>query len=671
YIATNLIRFDHYHDHFDRYFFRRYLRSLAVIFTPALILIPPILIPLNYTKGKTAVLGVSGLDSLGWSNVGLDQADRYWAHLILGLLFIVHVCWVIWNELAFYVAIRQNSPYAALCTVLIESIPDDWMSEKALTSQLEIFPGVVTAISFNRDYSLISRLAERRERLARSLEIEEISKIRKAYRAGVQKRDKKSNFPKKHRPANYKSRSLFNVFAWLEREKADTSIMYREELLKTSKEMEFHRATRERFPLLRSAFITFANPLAANMACQTVIHTSSGYMTPRTIPLSADDVIWRNVNITWKDRTIRTVLSNMLIMAMATACVIPVALAGLLSQIIYITRAVPWLSWINELPEFLLSLLQGVLPPLLVAVLMKGFVVVLEYLVKKQGISSKSHIDLKIQDYYFYFLFLQVTLVVSLSAGLTTIANEMKHGALLAGTLAKNLPKASNYFLSYILLQALSISANSLLRFDRLIGDFVLGPIFDKSATQMMTRRRGQDLQWGTFVPLFTNLSCIGGLFWIIYSNSSILTTERDHGGLFYPKAIKHLLMGLYLMQVCLIALFLVVRDSQGNAKCIGQACLMLFATGLTVIYHRLLSRAFNPLLSFSPTALSEGLAKKAMPSPPFLHKALTSIPVVSIPSDDNGMSSARALELREELKSVVISDTDATITASGKIYLN
>ncbi|EMD66414.1 hypothetical protein COCSADRAFT_169357 [Bipolaris sorokiniana ND90Pr] len=663
YIATNLVRFDRRHEHFDRYFFRRYLRSLAVIFTPALILIPPILIPLNYTQGKTAVLGVSGLDALGWSNVGLDQADRYWAHLILGLLFIVHVCWVIWNELAFYVATWQSSPYAALCTVLIESIPDDWMSDKALTSQLEVFPGVVTAISFNRDYSLISRLAERRERLARSLEIEEISKIRKAYRAGIQKRDQKSNFTKKPRPASYKSRSLLNVFAWLEHEKVDTSIAYREELLKTSEEMEFYRAARERFPLLRSAFITFANPLAANMACQTVIHTSSGYMTPRTIPLSVDDVIWSNVNITWKDRTIRTVLSNTLIMATATACIIPVALAGLLSQIIYITRAVPWLSWINELPEFLLSLLQGVLPPSLVAVLMKGFVVVLEYLVKKQGISSKSHIDLKIQDYYFYFLFLQVTLVVSLSAGLTAIANEMKHGASLAGTLAKNLPKASNYFLSYILLQALSISANSLLRFDRLIGDFVLGPIFDKSATQIMTRRRGQDLQWGTFVPLFTNLSCIG--------SSSILTTERDHGGLFYPKAIKHLLMGLYLMQVCLIALFLLVRDSQGNAKCIGQACVMLFATGLTVVYHRLLCRAFDPLLSFSPTALSEGLAKKAMPSPPFLHKALTSIPVISIPSDDHGISSTRGLQLREELKGVVISDTDATITVSGKIYLN
>jgi hypothetical protein len=141
---------------------------------------------------------------------------------------------------------------------------------------------------------------------------------------------------------------------------------------------------------------------------------------------------------------------------------------------------------------------------------MKGFVCVAEYLVRKQGICSKSQIDLKIQDYYFCFLFVQVTLVVSLAAGLTAIANEIARGASLAATLAKNLPKASNYFLSYLLLQALSVSAGSLLRTDRLLGKFVLGPMFDKSVTQMVIRRRGPDLQWGTFVPVFTNLSCIG-----------------------------------------------------------------------------------------------------------------------------------------------------------------
>jgi hypothetical protein len=48
---------------------------LLLIFAPASLLITPILVPLNYTHGKIAVRGVSGLDALGWSNVGLDQAD--------------------------------------------------------------------------------------------------------------------------------------------------------------------------------------------------------------------------------------------------------------------------------------------------------------------------------------------------------------------------------------------------------------------------------------------------------------------------------------------------------------------------------------------------------------------------------------------------------------------
>jgi hypothetical protein len=175
------------------------------------------------------------------------------------------------------------------------------------------------------------------------------------------------------------------------------------------------------------------------------------------------------------------------------------------------------------------------------------------------------------------------------------------------------------------------------------------------------------------------------GLFWVIYSHSRILLTEHDHGGLFYPKALKHLLAGLYLMQVCLAALFFLIRDSQGSARCIGQACVMVLATGLTAVYHRLLCRAFNPLLSFSPTALKDALARDtlakdtpakdtpaedATPSPLFLHEALTSTPMVRIPSDDHGLGSARALQLKEELKGATVSDTDAVVTASGKIEL-
>jgi len=123
-------------------------------------------------------------------------------------------------------------------------------------------------------------------------------------------------------------------------------------------------------------------------------------------------------------------------------------------------------------------------------------------------------------------------------------------------------------------------------------------------------------------------------------------------------------------MQVCLAALFLLVRDSQGSAICVGQACVIILATGLTVIYHHLLCKAFNPLLSFSTIALRNTLVKDATPITPFLHTALTLTPAVRIPSDDRGLGSARALQLREELKDVIVSNTDAVVTASGKVHL-
>ncbi|KAF2818091.1 DUF221-domain-containing protein [Ophiobolus disseminans] len=687
-VVKTFLRLDRNDGHFDRYFLRRYIRTLIIIFLPASLIITPVLLPLNYVHGKSAALGVSGLDTLGWSNVGLDHSDRFWVHLLFSLLFIAHVCWIVWSELAYYVAVRQSSPHAALRTVLIDSIPEDWLTKRELAAQLEVFPGEITAISFNRNFSPLSHLVARRERLARSLEVAETHYIRKAFKAGIKKPGRRPSIRRDLMRPPPPSQNLRGLLAWTKFGKVDTIVLYRDELRKVNEEIENSRATPERFPQLPSAFITFENPLAAHMVCQAVIHTKSGYMTPRILPLSVHDVVWDNICIPWWNRYIRTVVSNVLIATTALLCIIPAAFAGLLSQIIYITYAVTWLSWINDLLLWSLGLLQGVLPPTILIVFVKGYSTVLEYLVRKQGMSSRSSISLKIQDLYFCFLFVQTTLVVSLSAGITTITNEIGSGISLAATLAKNLPKASNYFLSYVLLQALSASASSILRIDCLIGKFILAPILDKTVTRKMERIRHQDVQWGTFVPFYTNLSCIGFLyaiitpiilllqvlilavFWVTYSNSSVLLTERDNGGLFYPNALKHLLIGLYVMEVSLVALFLLIRDSRGNAKCVGQACFVALAAVLTAVYHYLLCKAFNPLLTFSPTALKDTLIVDPTPQSFLHHTALDSSSAIRLPHEDGGISSKEVREIREELRGVAVSDEDATLNESGNIRL-
>jgi hypothetical protein len=607
-------------------------------------------------------------------------------------------------EFTHFVETRQKSPFAALRTVLVDSIPEDWMAEDVV-SRLKVFPGKVTAVSFNRDLRLLCQIIAKRERLTRSLELAETRYLRKAVKAGIQISTMRSNSYKDLIYPPLPSRKVQGLVTWFKLERVDAIPFYRKELQKMSEQLVKSEAAPENSPRLHSAFVTFENPLAAHMVCQTVIHTKSGYMTPRILPISVDDVVWANVCIPWWSRNIRIVASNVLIVGAALLCVIPAAFTGLLSQIIYITEAVKWLGWINNLPKWSLGLLQGVVPPILLAILVKGFSAALEYLIRKQGIPTRSKIDLKIQDFYFCFLFIQTTLVVSLSAGVTTITNEMANGGSLSATLAKNLPKASNYFLSYVILQALSVSANALLRVDRLGGKFLFAPIFDKTVTHMIVRKKGQDIQWGTFVPFYTNLSCIGmlkhcspavkqqlknlgflyaiispiilpiqtiafALFWIIYSRSTMLRTERDNGGLFYPKALKHLVVGLYLMEISLIGLFLLVRDADGKATCVGQACLMTVATVLTAVYHHLLHRAFNPLLEFTPAATRSIFAEDLLKSSSFQHTALKSSPVIRLPCDGRGVSSVEAVAIRQELTDIVVLEDQATMCPSGNIRL-
>ena len=56
-----------------------------------------------------------------------------------------------------------------------------------------------------------------------------------------------------------------------------------------------------------------------------------------------------------------------------------------------------------------------------------------------------------------------------------------------------------------------------------------------------------------------------------------------DTGGLFFPKAITHVFVGMYIGDVCLAALFFLARNEQGNASAIPQGALMIVLIIFTV----------------------------------------------------------------------------------------
>lgn len=309
------------------------------------------------------------------------------------------------------------------------------------------------------------------------------------------------------------------IFGWtwmpslpLMGQKVDTIEYCRKELARLNVEIEQDQREPEKFPLMNSAFVQFNHQVAAHMACQAVSHHTPNQMAPRAVEISPDDVIWDNMSIRWWESYIRTGIVILLIMGLIVGWAFPVTFTGLLSQVKYLTATYKWLKWLGKAPVWVLSVIQGILPPLLLALLLAVLPIMLRLLSRSQGDHTGMAVELSVQTYYFAFLFVQVFLVVSISSGITTVLDQISNGPQsVPSILASNLPKASNYFFSYLLLQALSVSAGALVQVMGLFKWFILAPLLDNTARQKWARQTTlPEMQWGTFFPVYTNLAAIG-----------------------------------------------------------------------------------------------------------------------------------------------------------------
>lgn len=488
-------------------------------------------------------------------------------------------------------------------------------------------------------------------------------KIEHEYASAVEDYDPHEGEPrwKKYLKTSDRETLRLPIFEWhwmpslpLIGKKVDAIDYCRTEVARLNLEIEEDQKHPEKFPLMNSAFVQFNNQVAAHMACQAVSHHTPSQMAPRVVEISPDDVIWDNMSIRWWETYIRTGLAITLIVAIVLLWAIPVTFTGLLSNISYLEN-VSWLRWVSRIPRWLLSIIQGVLPQALLALLLILLPMMLRLIAKTQGGYTGMAVELSVQSYYFGFLFIQVFLVVSISSGITSILPQLyRSPASIPALLAQNLPKASNYFFSYMILQALSVSAGALVQIGGLLQWFVFAPLLDSTARQKWKRQIDlPNMQWGTFFPVYTNLACIGeisdqviirfhtlcslisgliysvisplmlvfniitfSLFWLVYRYNTLYVTKFrfDTGGLLFPKAINQLFTGLYLMELVMIGLFFLVRDVEivdghatpGGVPCKVQGIIMIVVLILTILYQYLLNDAFGPLLRYLPITLED-----------------------------------------------------------------
>ncbi|PHH78682.1 hypothetical protein CDD80_6494 [Ophiocordyceps camponoti-rufipedis] len=207
----------------DAYFFLRYLKTLLVIFIPICCVVLPILIPINFIGGRSNQINASGngttndtsshnvgsnnsssslsvtpsgLDTLAWGNVSPKHTNRYAAHLVLAILVVIWVCTVFFFELRVYIKVRQDyltsaehRLRASATTVLVNSIPEKWLTVDALVGLFDVFPGGVRNIWLNRDMTKLLDKIEQRGRVHAMLESAETNMIKAVKKAQVKQRD--------------------------------------------------------------------------------------------------------------------------------------------------------------------------------------------------------------------------------------------------------------------------------------------------------------------------------------------------------------------------------------------------------------------------------------------------------------------------------------------------
>jgi hypothetical protein len=206
-------------------------------------------------------------------------------------------------------------------------------------------------------------------------------------------------------------------------------------------------------------------------------------------------------------------------------------------------------------------------------------------------------------------------LITTLSSAVTSVINQVlaNPGSVL-GLLAENLPKASNFYINYFILLGLSSAAGTLLN----IGGFVVVVLLGRILPGKTPRKIFDKLtkmsapSWGSEFPKWTNLAVIAitysGIaplvlgfatvgFCLIYvafryNFLYVYETNIDTKGAAYQKALKQLLTGCYLSEICLIGLFAI---STANAKqAAGPLAIMCLLLLITIIFQLSLGKALT-----------------------------------------------------------------------------
>jgi hypothetical protein len=716
----------------DAFLFLRYITMMLRIFLPLMLMIVPILTSINTQSGG---IHEGALRRLSISNITPEYtAQRLWAHWTIAVSVVVWVCYVIHTETSSYVATKQRY----LCsrekcfgtpshTVLVGNIPKTLLNPEDLKRIFNVFQGSVKDVYINTDVKGLSTSLTQRKRILKCIELAQTRHIVGNVSANLnskkylrfwsslrteKKREHSNEVTLTYYTNRIERRTIrlpLQVCTWLPSlPYLGRKVDYIQHLLNRldylNQQVISFQTDRGDSTLIGSAFIQFHTQISAHLACQAVIHSSPYQMTPCIPEVDPKDIIWGNLALGWRQRWLRTILGSAMGCGVIILYAIPVALTSFLADLDTLASTVDWLSWISDWPKVAKSIIQGAIPSAILQSLLLLVPIVYRSIVQFQGAPTGSTREVQVQNWHFLFLFTQVRdpraayiaivdhylryfqvfLVVSISGSLICfLTGAAESPKSVSAELAQTLPKAANYFMSYVLIKALTGSGSAILQPYTLLV-YCSSLVFDVTPRQKWERQaKLATIEWARLFPPLTNIAVIGiafsvvapivlifvslafTLYWFAYRYNVLHVYQYtfDSGGRFFVSAINQLFAGLYVMELCLIGIFFLAEGLQGQPACAAQAFAMIAILLLTIAYHCFLRQTYGALLHHLPvcgnveTNVDRGIGNLRVQL-----NATMSSPTIWIPRDNRGISAEECYATRMSTGSVTISDVGAFV---------
>lgn len=649
----------------DAYFIIRFLTFLIVLFLGLALVNIPVLVPVNYNSGYSSYSAsdvsnftngtlpvVSGLDTISMSNIAPKFSKRLSVHLTMLVVSVIWFHVLVINELREYIRIKDkyltemdsketsNRIRDHRNTILIDNVPLNMIDKKLLRKMFDNICGSkIKNIWFVYEYGELEDFYKRHLKLVDQIEQLETLIIYKKFFEDTTGRNSKdlttySNHYIKYivkRLLWYRVQFYYGFIPLPQWPKLQDLLVETTEQFIHNRHLMMEKrerlSARDRSPLTNhrynKVFIQFDKSLPAHFLNQIQISNKLSQLDKTLIYPHPKDINWSNLTVQSNLLVfIRVLIGNFMACVITLGWVIPVAIIGLVTQMPYLTALYPFLSWLKILPEYVTDVITNLLSVVLLVCLSELVPYIFRWLSVIKCKRSGAEVELDVQKWMFFFLFLHIFLIVTVSSGFTVILQGLLNNPVsIPNILATNLPKCSNFFFTYILVRGLSYFGNTLVQNYQLFKYLVIDPL--KHSTP---RRKFQGFsnpptyRWGSIYSTFSVLGSIGLIYSIlsplilvfcIISFGMILISFKyslkyqynqinysENYGQLYPRALYHLYAGIYFLEICLIGLFALSRNELDEANSLYHALLTFLLLILTAVGQNQTQKVFSRLLT-------------------------------------------------------------------------